>query len=118
MISSRRILLVATVLLSRRAHAAETPTPASPEIHADRTVTLRLRAPEAQVVTVSGNWDDRKEHKPLTKGADGVWSTSVGPFPPEIYSYDFEVDGLHIADPANVRVVTSPSWGHTSLVEV
>src|SRR5687768_10259339 len=52
----------------------------SPEVGADRTVTLRFRAPSAQRVTASGELDG-KPH-PMTKGDDGVWTVRVGPLAP------------------------------------
>jgi enterochelin esterase family protein len=43
----------------------------SPEVHPDRTVTFRLRAPNAADVTLSGDWLASPEK--LTKDANGVW---------------------------------------------
>ena len=80
----------------------------SPEVHSDRTITLRLRAPKATEVTVAGEWTrpDGKPNEPqkLTKGADGVWSATVGPVDPNIYIYVFNVDGMTITDPVNPYV--------------
>jgi enterochelin esterase family protein len=53
----------------------------SPDVAADRRVTFRLRAPEAKVVTVSGDFGSDVE---LRKGGDGVWSATVGPLDPEM----------------------------------
>src|SRR6185295_8942170 len=72
---------------------------ASPEIHADRTVTFRLRAPNAKEVNVTGEIPGG--NKAMTKDEQGVWSVTVGPLPPELYGYGFTVDGLRIADPGN-----------------
>lgn len=57
------------------------PAVVSPEVRADGTVTLRFLAPNATQVTVSGELDG-KSH-PMTKGADGVWSVTIGPLAPE-----------------------------------
>jgi enterochelin esterase-like enzyme len=74
----------------------------SPEVHPDRKVTFRLRAPDAQGVKVSGEW--RGGPTELTNN-NGVWSATVGPLEAEIYGYSFTVDnGLTIADPANAWV--------------
>jgi enterochelin esterase-like enzyme len=115
----RGTLLVTTLLLAGRVPAEETPapTPASPEIHPDRTLTFRLRAPKAETVTVQGNWDTGEPHA-LEKGAGGLWSATVGPFPPQIYTYSLEVDGLSLPDPGNVRVMSRPGWGKASLLEI
>ena len=88
----------------------------SPDVAEDGTVTFRLRAPEAKSVTVSGDFGDDAS---MTKGADGIWSVTVGPLPPEIYVYYFTMDGVRLTDPSNPRVkigyVTSTT---TSLVTV
>jgi enterochelin esterase-like enzyme len=68
----------------------------SPEVHADHTITFRLRAPEASQVSLSFHGT-----KPMTKGADGIWSATAGPVEPEIYQYNFVVDGVRILDPGN-----------------
>src|SRR5689334_17860376 len=65
------------------------PVVVSPEIGADRTLTLRYFAPNATQVTAGGELDG-KPH-PMTKGADGIWSVTVGPLAPDIYTYAFTV---------------------------
>lgn len=37
----------------------------------------------------------------MTKDDNGLWHVTVGPAEPEIYEYNFIVDGLQVADPAN-----------------
>ncbi len=74
----------------------------SPEIHADRTVTFRLRAPKASDVTLNGSWD-RAINLPMTKGDDGIWSTTVGPLDAQLWSYSFMVDGVRALDPSNAE---------------
>ena len=73
------------------------PAYVSPEVSADGNITVRLFAPNAQQVTASGELDG-KPH-PMTKGEDGIWSVTVGPLPPDIYTYSFNVDGLTVLDP-------------------
>jgi enterochelin esterase-like enzyme len=70
----------------------------SPEVHTDRTVTFRLRAPAAKEVKVGGEWGGGQA---LTNNGEGVWSATVGPFEPDIYGYNFTVDGLSFVDPSN-----------------
>jgi len=84
--------------------AQQSATVQSPEIGADRRVTFRLNAPKAQEVTLTGEF--LKGGTPLVKGADGVWSVTVGPIDPEIYHYNFTVDGVRIIDPANPNLKT------------
>ena len=76
----------------------------SPEVAADRTVTFRLLAPAASEVTLAGEF--MKGSKPLQKNAQGLWSVSVGPIEPEIYYYNFTIDGVRTLDPNNPRVKT------------
>jgi enterochelin esterase family protein len=73
----------------------------SPEVHANRTVTFRLRAPKATDVALSFQGT-----KPMTKDADGMWSITVGPLEPEIYEYAFSVDGARVLDTANTLLKT------------
>jgi enterochelin esterase-like enzyme len=70
-----------------------------PKVGPDRKVTFYLRAPDAQRVLLEASF--LSEPKSLTKDADGLWSVMVGPLNPEIYEYNFKVDGLAIADPMN-----------------
>ena len=78
----------------------------SPEVHADRTVTFRVKAPAAQKVELNGavlaavgrNWG---ETLPFTKGADGIWTLTMGPLPPDMYAYLIRIDGVQVADPSN-----------------
>src|SRR5438128_547944 len=71
----------------------------SPEIHADGTITFRIRAPKATEVKVLGEWPNGE--LTLSKDAEEIWSGSAGPLTPEIYGYSFSVDGLRMADPGN-----------------
>jgi len=76
----------------------------SPDVGADRRVTFRLLAPNAHDVTLSGEF--MQGEKPFTKGEDAVWSVSVGPLEPEIYHYNFTIDGVRTIDPGNPEVKT------------
>ena len=71
----------------------------SPEVHPDGRVTFRLRAPQAKRVEVSVQFAQGSQ--PMKKDEDGVWDTTLGPAEPDIYEYDFTVDGLRIVDPSN-----------------
>ena len=81
---------------------AQDPPIHSPEVAPDRTVTFRMRAPLASEVTLSGEF--LRGSKPLVKGSDGVWSVTIGPLDPEIYNYNFTIDGVKTIDPANAAV--------------
>jgi enterochelin esterase-like enzyme len=70
----------------------------SPRVEADRRVTFRVRAPEAVNVALMSDFQDET---PLAKGDDGMWSLTVGPLSPDIYYYNFVVDGVRTFDPGN-----------------
>ena len=93
------------------------PSVVSPEVGADRTVTLRYLAPNASQVTVNGELDGTAH--PMTKGADGVWTVTVGPLAPDIYTYAFNVDGAVALDPRNANTKYGyGNFGPVSVVEV
>lgn len=75
------------------------PAVVSPEVHADNTVTFRYMAPEADTVKVDGQFE--RGQTLMTKGEDGVWSVTVGPIKPDMYPYNFVVDGISVMDPGN-----------------
>ena len=70
----------------------------SPEIKGD-SVTFRIYAPLAQKVSLQGNWGGRGQR--MTKQANGVWETTIATPQPEIYTYNFVVDGVSVNDPQN-----------------
>ena len=91
------------------------PTPiVSPEIHADNTVTFRLKAPDAQKVAL---WGDLNSNTELVKDENGVWSATIGPLAPDIYGYSFRVDGRSLLDPNNTWAKPSRSID-TSVLEI
>ena len=73
----------------------------SPQVNPDKTVTFRYLAPLAKEVKLSGQF--QKEPVLMTKETSGIWSITVGPVKPDIYPYNFLVDGVSIMDPANVN---------------
>lgn len=78
----------------------------SPEVHGDRTVTFRLKAPHAGEVLLPPGAIHTALGKgnhpiPFTKGVDGIWSLTIGPLDADIYAYHFRVDGMQITDPSN-----------------
>jgi len=88
---------------------------AAAEVHSDRRVTFRLKAPKAANVGVEVQFAGGLQA--MTKGEDGVWSVTLGPAEPDIYEYSFVVDGLQVSDPANSWL---KFWGGAAknLVEV
>ncbi len=87
----------------------------SPEINQDGTVTFRYFAPKAMSVQVTGDCIAVKgtnaEGKEVTlnradmkEGKGGVWEYTTEVLEPELYKYNFVVDGLTTVDPSNVYV--------------
>ena len=77
----------------------------SPQIHPDQKVTFRILAPGASAVSLTGGWMGWGASEPLVKNDTGLWSVTVGPLLPEVYTYSFNVDGARVLDPANVQIV-------------
>jgi enterochelin esterase-like enzyme len=81
------------------------PTPRSPEVHPDRTVTFRLRAPQATEVELVGEVLQGKSPQPMSKDEEGIWSVTIGPLPPEIWIYNFRIEGVDFPDPSNISIM-------------
>jgi enterochelin esterase family protein len=97
------------------AQPAATPPPVvSPEIAANRDVTLRLRAPAAERVELVSGGDipgvPMQGGLPLAKGADGVFSVKLPALASGAYRYRFNVDDVATSDPNNPA--TSESNGN------
>jgi enterochelin esterase-like enzyme len=81
----------------------------SPEIDPAGRITFRLFAPKASQVLLRA--DFLKERQPLTRDEKGLWSVTLGPVEPDIYTYEFHVDGVRTIDPNNpsVKYTSRPS---------
>jgi enterochelin esterase-like enzyme len=91
----------------------------SPEVLPDRRVTLRFRAREATSVQLVGEITQGRGAQPMTQDAEGVWTITLGPLPPEIWSYNFRVHGVDVTDPSNPALKpTPPGQLPSSFVEV
>ena len=76
----------------------------SPEIQ-DGKVTFRILAPNASMVVLYGSWmPSFNSREALTKDANGVWSLTINLPEPELYTYNFVVDGITKNDDANIFV--------------
>lgn len=83
------------VVLAGMTYAQDNSTPnvVSPLID-NGTVTLSIFAPNAERVTVTGDWMIVREPLPLERAANGVWSVTIDDLKPDYYSYTFNVDGV------------------------
>ena len=122
--TARAVFLIATVILivvsPSFLHGQAGKRLVSPDVQADGKVIFRLVAPKAEKVTLnSGEMQPvlKATSTAMTKGDDGVWSVTVGPLPPGIYDYTFNVDGVSITDPSSSTVFGNRQ-GSRGIVEV
>ncbi len=80
----------------------------SPEVHPNRSVTFRLRAPKAEKVEVGV--EAAMPNTAMVKGADGVWTLTTKPLDPDLYGYAFNVDGVAMLDPSNPSIKPNLIW--------
>jgi len=97
------VLLISIVTHAQPPRPNPTPndTLQSVRILADNNVRLSIYAPKATEITVIGDYAKVYGADKLTKADNGVWSVTVGPLTPDIYTYDFTVDGVRTLDPKN-----------------
>ena len=87
---------------------APPPQVTSPEVTADRRIIFRVYAPQSDAVRLTASdIPDIGQASALTKGANGVWETTIGPVAPGAYRYNFNVDGVATIDPRNARISES-----------
>ncbi len=87
----------------------------SPDVHPDKTVTFNFLAPNAEKVELSVQFLSANEN--MVKDENGVWSITLGPVKPDIYQYNFVVDGIRVADPNNVEIFPNENF-KSSLVDI
>lgn len=87
----------------------------SPTVLADGRIQFRVAAPDARTLQLQAPWAGGRLE--FEQGEAGIWSLTVGPVPPAIYSYTLLLDGVRVLDPHNTAV---KRWrgGNASLVEV
>ena len=83
-------------------------------VNKDGTVTFKYWNDYAKDVQVDVQFAGRK---PMTKGADGVWTATLGPAAPDMYPYCFIVDGLQVMDPRNQQYFPNEGFKN-SLLEI
>ncbi|MBR5956763.1 MAG: hypothetical protein IKZ99_00175 [Salinivirgaceae bacterium] len=88
----------------------------SPEYYKDGSVTFRIKAENAKEVKLDLNQLFGGQ-KTMTKDADGVWSITIATDRPDIYPYNFIVDGTAICDPNNMDIFPNEGF-KGSLVDI
>jgi enterochelin esterase-like enzyme len=111
LLTTLTLLYTSQIALSQQ----RTPQVVSPEVHTDKTVTFRLRAPNAKEVKL--DTQITPEPQLMTKNENGIWSVTIGPVKPDIYPYCFVADGIQLADPNNVLIFANERFKN-SLVDI
>lgn len=74
----------------------------SPEL-GEKTVTFRMVAPQAKLVRLYGSWMKSFDSSVnMNKDTAGIWIISINKPAPELYTYNFIVDGLPVNDASNI----------------
>ena len=94
----RQFLLLSVTACAVSLAQPSPPRVISPEVHADRSVTFRFRAPAAKEVLLSREGAGRAA---MSRGEDGVWTLTTAPLAPDFYGYGFVADGVTLMDPVN-----------------
>jgi enterochelin esterase family protein len=77
----------------------------SGEVMPDNSVIFRLLSKDASSIAVSGDWmSGFGTSIPMVKNDTNLWTLTVGPLKPELYSYTFLIDGIRVLDPNNPQV--------------
>jgi enterochelin esterase-like enzyme len=110
------ILCVVNLLIAcstfKPAMAAKRPQPpVSPEIK-EGNVTFRFSAPRAKEVNLVF---PGMTNLAMQKDPKGVWSVTVDKLAPELYEYNFNVDGVSTLDPGNPAVKLGLRTTHSLL---
>lgn len=99
------LLSVLILLVAIGAYAQQAlwgvPQVISPEVNSDGTVTFRLKAPDAVKVSLTGSFVPNGVAD-FVKGDGGLWEYKSEKLIPDLYTYNYIVDGLTIVDPSNV----------------
>ena len=91
---------------------------ASPEVAADRKITFRIYAPQADAVRLAASdIPGVGQAAQFTRGDNGVWEFTLGPVEPGAYRYNVNVDGVATIDPRN-PVISESNNNVWSLVYV
>jgi enterochelin esterase-like enzyme len=113
----KRIFFVLAILLLAANTLAQTPPPPliSPEVHANKSVTFRFRAPNNREVAVY--LEGAAKPLSMQKDDQGVWSVTTDPLSSDYYGYTIIADGVGMFDPSN-SVIKPNFLGRSSVVHI
>lgn len=105
----RTIIIAAAALAAISSHAQQELSGGAhgtPVINSDNTVTFSIMAPRAEKVTLHMDYTQDQEMK---RESDGKWTLTTAPLQPELYRYNFIVDGVKVNDTNNVYSIRDVS---------
>lgn len=111
----RLLFLFILIFISKEIIAQRPPAISSPDVHPDKSVTFRFFSKTAKEVKLSGEF--LKEPVDLKKDTASIWSITVPAIKPDIYPYNFVVDGVGVQDPNNTYVFANERFKR-SIVDV
>ncbi len=80
----------------------------SPEINEDGSVTFSYKNPKAVRVQVKGDvisaHTGKENTVEMTEGKDGIWTFTIKALQPDMYTYNFIVDGAKVLDLNNLWI--------------
>ena len=103
LISAAFCIMVMAAQAQQNLSWGQGPQVASPDVHADNSVTFNIIAPDAQKVQITGDMLPAKKVEyqgntydmpgvvDLVKNDKGVWSYTTEPLKPELYIYNMIV---------------------------
>jgi enterochelin esterase family protein len=99
-IAIKSALIFLPLFIAAGAFSQEQPAPVvSPEVHPDRRVTFRFRAPNLKDLSL--DLEGARKPFPMQRDEQGVWSITTEPLAPDFYGYTFLADGVNLTDPQN-----------------
>jgi enterochelin esterase-like enzyme len=92
------VMVFIWLALFGHASLAQGPPLPSVSVNADMTVTYRVTAPNAKEVLLIDSVLTREPGLPMTRGSDGVWTVTAGPYEAGDHQYVFLIDGVRTGD--------------------
>lgn len=118
----KKAILTLTALLSLTLLRAQYPGSQYLPLVEDGSVTFRLQADKASGVQLFGDFLPGVNeyrlggHVEMTRNADGLWEYTARGLAPDFYYYYFEVDGVRVLDPHNLKLVCNYSEFYNSFL--
>ncbi|MDO5442133.1 MAG: sialate O-acetylesterase [Bacteroidia bacterium] len=80
-----------------------------------QNVTFNVSAPRAKEVLFTSQFT--QGNQPMVKNSSGIWSITLPVENPDIYPYNFIIDGVSVSDPLNTNLFPNENF-KSSLLEV